>query len=217
MRIHQVVLLAIIGAFACGGSEEADFEELGQSEEELRVLGMSVAPALERELRRIDNTQTGGMIVRKAKARGLHTIQVAPLPGAIEGCTARAASSPSRTQTTATRSSAWFTSCCMRPATTRTSFPTNASSASSATRRTPSARTGTDPRDPFMLRTGRSGTRKIEIDLVLGSPWTREIEIDLVLRSSRTRTARAARSLWARQRRRRLSAVLWPPCAIGMT
>jgi hypothetical protein len=63
--------------------EAADDDELSSIESDL--LGFRVAPALQLELTRINNTSTGHMVVTRARNRGLHRIRVAPLPGNIEG------------------------------------------------------------------------------------------------------------------------------------
>ena len=46
---------------------------------------LRVDPRLRDELRKIAQTPTGSMLLRRAKARGLHTIRVGNLPGAIVG------------------------------------------------------------------------------------------------------------------------------------
>lgn len=70
---------------ACLASEDdiAEDEELETTESEL--LGFRVAPSLQRELIRINNTETGRMVVNRARNRGLHTIRVGQLAGNIEG------------------------------------------------------------------------------------------------------------------------------------
>jgi hypothetical protein len=79
----------LIGLFVLtGGCVDPDGEvdpadELETVESEL--LGFAVAPALQRELVRINNTQTGHMVVTQARNRGLHTIRVGPLADPIEG------------------------------------------------------------------------------------------------------------------------------------
>jgi hypothetical protein len=82
-------LAASFALVGCGGELEGDEAPAVEGEDlielEGELLGFRVAPALERELIRINNTQTGHMVVSRARNRGLHTIRVAPLPGNTVG------------------------------------------------------------------------------------------------------------------------------------
>ena len=85
-NIIKTALIALLVAASAGcltNEEDLTDEELDTVESEL--LGFRVAPSLQRELTRINNTETGRIVINRARNRGLHTIKVGQLAGNIEG------------------------------------------------------------------------------------------------------------------------------------
>jgi hypothetical protein len=78
--LKTIMFTCVLVLCGCLDDEDPNFDT-----EESELLGFRVAPALQFELNRINNTATGHMVVNQARNRGLHTIRVAQLPGNIEG------------------------------------------------------------------------------------------------------------------------------------
>jgi hypothetical protein len=82
----MTAIFTLGGCVAAEGAEaEEEIDEPMESTSSSQVRALNVAPALQGELSRISRTKTGQAIVSRARARGLHTIKVGPLPGRICG------------------------------------------------------------------------------------------------------------------------------------